>query len=365
MTHAAEHKVDIDTYSGVFDRPDFADDSPHEQVVFCQDAATGLKAIIGIHSTTLGPALGGTRFYPYRDEQAALTDVLRLSRGMTYKAAAAGLQLGGGKAVLIGDPALDKTPALLEAYGRFVETLNGRYITAGDVGTTSDDMDIIGRSTEHVVSRTPAAGGSGDSAPMTALGVFNSMTAAAKSVWGSTDLTGRRVGVEGTGKVGYNLISLLLDAGAVVTATDVNALALQRVKAAFPGVSIAETVIDKDIDIYAPCAMGATLTDLSVRTLNAAVVCGAANNQLAVARVEESLRAKGVVWVPDFVSNSGGLIQVAAEISNTPRSEVEAQVKNIGVTVERILARQHEQGILAGQAADAIVRERLSAVAAH
>ncbi|WP_072802590.1 Glu/Leu/Phe/Val family dehydrogenase [Rhodococcoides yunnanense] len=363
MTTDTAELTAIDTSPGVFDRPDFADDVPHEQVVFCRDPKTGLKAIIALHSTTLGPALGGTRFYPYRDEQAAVTDVLRLSRGMTYKAAAAGLHLGGGKAVLIGDPDQVKTPALLEAYGRFVDTLGGRYITAGDVGTTSDDMDIIGRTTRHVVARTPAAGGSGDSAPLTAQGVFYSIVAAAESVWGSNDLTGRRVGVEGTGKVGYNLIALLTEAGATVTATDVNAAALQRVSTAFPHVAVADTVIDTDIDIYAPCAMGATLTDATVRTMDAAVICGAANNQLAQPAVEELLRERGIVWVPDFVSNSGGLIQVAGEIENKSRDEVRAQVEQVGVTVSRILERQHEQGVLAGQAAHAIVRERLGAVA--
>ncbi|OZC49039.1 valine dehydrogenase [Rhodococcus sp. WWJCD1] len=357
-TDLVDHTL-LPTVSGVFDRPDFADDSPHEQVVFCRDEKTGLKAIIGIHSTALGPALGGTRFFPYRDESAALTDVLRLSRGMTYKAAAAGLQLGGGKAVLIGDPALVKTPALLEAYGRFVETLGGRYITAGDVGTTSDDMDIIGRSTDHVITRTSAAGGSGDSAPLTARGVFYSILAAAESVWGSPDLAGRRVGVEGTGKVGYNLIALLAEVGATIVASDVNSAALQRVTSDFPGVAIAETVIDKNIDIYAPCAMGATLTDTTARILDATVVCGAANNQLAQPVVEELLHDKGIVWVPDFVSNSGGLIQGAGEIENKPRREVVAQVERIGATVASILARQQDQGILAGQAADAIVRERL------
>ncbi|SNT49422.1 Glu/Leu/Phe/Val family dehydrogenase [Rhodococcoides kyotonense] len=355
----------IDTATGVFDRPDFADDTPHEQIVFCQDQATGLKAIIGIHSTTLGPALGGTRFFPYRSEQTAVTDVLRLSRGMTYKAAAAGLNLGGGKAVLIGDPARDKTPALLEAYGRFVDTLRGRYITAGDVGTTSDDMNIIGRTTDHVVARTPAAGGSGDSAPLTARGVFHSILAAAESVWGSTELTGRRIGVEGTGKVGYNLISLLTAAGASITATDVNAAALRRTSSDFPEATITDTVIDEDIDIYAPCAMGATLTDATARILDAAVICGAANNQLAQPGVEELLHERGIIWVPDFVANSGGLIQVAGEIENTPRQQVVEQVEQIGATVTRILTRQREQGILAGQAAAAVVRERLGSADAH
>ncbi|MDJ0395820.1 Glu/Leu/Phe/Val dehydrogenase dimerization domain-containing protein [Rhodococcus sp. G-MC3] len=361
MTLIDDHRTDTFASTGVFGRPDFADDSPHEQVVFCQDATTGLKAIIAIHSTTLGNALGGTRFFPYRDEQSALTDVLRLSRGMTYKAAAAGLHLGGGKAVIIGDPATVKTPELLEAYGRFVETLGGRYITAGDVGTTSDDMDVIGRSTDHVVSRTTAAGGSGDSAPLTALGVFHSMRAAAQANWGSTDLTGRRVGVEGTGKVGYNLIKLLVEAGASVTATDVNAAALQRVRANFADVRISDRVIDTDIEIYAPCAMGATLTDESVRTLNAVIVCGAANNQLVQPGVEETLRQREILWVPDYVANSGGLIQVAGEIDGSSRSEMTSRVERVGSTVAEILRRQRDQGVLAGHAAHSIVHERLAA----
>ena len=361
MTLIDDHRTNTFGSTGVFGRPDFADDSPHEQVVFCQDAATGLKAIIAIHSTALGNALGGTRFFPYRDEQSALTDVLRLSRGMTYKAAAAGLHLGGGKAVIIGDPATVKTPELLEAYGRFVETLGGRYITAGDVGTTSDDMDVIGRSTDHVVSRTTAAGGSGDSAPLTALGVFHSMRAAAQANWGSTDLGGRRVGVEGTGKVGYDLIKLLVEAGATVTATDVNAAVLQHVQAEFTDVRIADRVIDTDIEIYAPCAMGATLTDESVRALNAVIVCGAANNQLIQPGVEETLRQRGVVWVPDYVANSGGLIQVAGEIDGSSRSEITARVERVGSTVAEILRRQRDQGVLAGHAAHSIVQERLAA----
>ncbi|MEU0502400.1 Glu/Leu/Phe/Val dehydrogenase dimerization domain-containing protein [Nocardia sp. NPDC005998] len=345
--------------TGVFDRLDFADDAPHEQVVFCQDLRTGLKAIIAIHSTALGPALGGTRFYPYVDERAALTDVLRLSRGMTYKAAIAGLKLGGGKAVIIGEPARLKTPALLEAYGRFVETLNGRYITAGDVNTTSEDMDIVGRTTAHVVARTPRNGGSGDSAPLTALGVFHAMAAAAETYWGTADLTGRKIGVEGVGKVGYNLVGLLVDAGAIVSATDTNTAALGRLAAAHPSVSIVDSVIDADIDLYAPCAMGATLTDVSAAGLIASVVCGAANNQLAHPDVELALHQRGILWVPDFVANSGGLIQVAGELDKRSREETTAQVEKVGDTVGRILQRQREHQILVGEAARDIVIERL------
>lgn len=229
--HPAASSTSSDSFpaaTGVFDRPDMPRDCAHERVVFCQDPDTGLRAIIAVHSTVLGPALGGTRFYPYVSEQEALTDVLRLSRGMTYKAAVAGVDLGGGKAVIIGNPNAIKTPTLLGAYGRFVESLGGTYVTAGDVGTNSDDLDIIAEETAHVVGKNTTAGGTGDSGPQTALGVFLSLLAAAESTWGSDDLTGKRVGVEGAGKVGYNLVSLLREAGAEVVVSDSYPPALDR-----------------------------------------------------------------------------------------------------------------------------------------
>ncbi|BBX31825.1 valine dehydrogenase [Mycolicibacterium mageritense DSM 44476 = CIP 104973] len=349
------------TNTGVFDRSDFADDTAHEQVVFCRDERSGLKAIIAIHSTALGPSLGGTRFYPYPDEGAALTDVLRLSRGMTYKAAIAGLGLGGGKSVIIGDPKRVKTPDLLEAHGRFVESLGGRYITAGDVGTTSEDMDVIGRRTKHVAAKTPAHGGSGDSAPLTALGVFHSIVAAAEAVWGSGDLHGRRVGVEGTGKVGYQLVRLLTDAGAGVSVCDVDAAALDRVRSEFDGVTVVDRVIDAPVDVYAPCALGATLTEDSVPSITARVVCGAANNQLSHDGVEKLLHDCGITWVPDYVANGGGLIQIAGEIAGSTREQSAARVVEIGDTVREILDRKTRLDVLAGQATRDIVRERMRA----
>ena len=244
----------------------------HEQVVFCQDHHTGLKAIIGIYSTALGPALGGTRFYPYGSEDEALADVLRLSAAMAYKNALAGLDHGGGKAVIIGDPAQIKTEPLLRAYGRFVASLGGRYVTACDVGTRSEDMDIIARECRYVTGRTIANGGAGDSSVLTAMGVMHGMRAAAEHAWGSTSLRGRTVGVEGVGKVGHRLVDHLLEAGAEVVICDVSADAIEAVRARHPevrAVADVEALIAENLDILAPCALGGTLTDRVVNTLTA------------------------------------------------------------------------------------------------
>lgn len=335
-------------------------DQPHERVLFGSDPRSGLQAIIAIHNTTLGPALGGTRFYPYADEQSALTDVLRLSRGMTYKAAAAGLNLGGGKAVIIGDPASLKSDELLRAYGRLVESLSGSYITAGDVGTTSADMDVIGTTTDHVVARTAAAGGSGDSAPLTALGVFRSMQAAAGEVWGTPTLSGRRVGVEGVGKVGFHLIDLLTQDGADVVACDVNVAALDRIRATYPTVEVAEQVINRQLDVYAPCAMGATVSPVALRDLDAELICGAANNQLSAPEVEALLAERSIVWVPDYVANSGGLIQVAGERTGESVDAVRQQVLDVFDTVGGILKYAADHGVAAGAAADHFADSRIA-----
>ncbi|MFD4367733.1 Glu/Leu/Phe/Val dehydrogenase [Rhodococcus sp. NPDC058521] len=354
MTLAIERPV------GVFGRKDLPDDWAHEQVTYFQDPETGLRAIVAIHDTTLGPALGGTRFYPYEDESVALTDVLRLSQGMTYKSAVAGLPLGGGKAVILGDPATMKTQALLEAYGRFVQTLGGRYITAGDVGTNSDDLDVIGRVTEHVVGRNVAAGGSGDSAPMTALGVFQAMRAGARAVWGVPSLAGRTVGVEGVGKVGYQLIDLLIADGASVVAGDVNSSALERVVHDFRGVRTTGSIIDLDVDIYAPCAMGAILTGGAVVDIRAKLICGAANNQLAHPAVERQLADRGITWVPDYVANGGGIIQVAGERESAAMDQVRARVEKIFDTTVEVLDTAKREGMLAGAAADTVAEARIS-----
>jgi valine dehydrogenase (NAD+) len=348
------------TSSAVFDRADAIPGLPHEQVIFCEDQETGLQAIIGIHSTAHGPALGGTRFYPYANHTEALTDVLRLSRGMTYKAAIAAVPLGGGKAVIIGDPERAKTPALLRAYGRYIDTLGGRYITAGDIGVSADDLDVIGETTGHVVGRTSESGGSGNSGPTTALGVYQAMRAAATIVWGEPALTGRRVGVEGVGKVGSELIALLLAEGAHVTAADVNPAALADVAARLPGVTLTEHILGEQIDVYAPCALGGTLSADSVSHLSAAIVCGGANNQLQTPDVDQQLHDRGVVWVPDYVANSGGLIQVAGELASAGSGWVRDKVEGIYGTVLAILDRSRAESLGPGSIADRIAEGRLS-----
>ncbi len=340
----------------------------HEQVLFCRDDETGLRAIIAIHDTTLGPGLGGTRFRPYATEDEALRDVLRLSRGMTSKNAAAGLPFGGAKAVIIGDPRTDKTPELLRAYGRFVDELDGRYVTAADVGTSADDLDVIGEVTSHVVGRTVAAGGSGDSGPATAQGVFSALRAAAERLWGADGLRGRAVGVEGAGKVGGVLARLLVEEGAVVTVGDPDPAARERVSAATGRAVHVAASLDEAIaggatlDVYAPCALGATVSVEHVRALGARLVCGAANNQLPTHDDDAALHEAGIVWVPDYVANAGGVIHLAGtERLGQEPDEVEAAVRGIGDTVREVLSRSAEAGIPTGAAADDIVAARLAA----
>jgi valine dehydrogenase (NAD+) len=344
---------------GVFGRSRRMTDRPHEQVVFHEDAETGLRAIIAIHSTTLGPALGGTRFYPYADEATALEDVLRLSWGMTYKAAVSGVNLGGGKAVILGDPATDKSDELLAAYGRFVDSLGGRYITAADVGTHAGDLDVIGAHTTHAVGRTVGAGGSGDSSPLTALGVFQAMRAGARTMWGRETLAGRRVGVEGLGKVGHQLVGLLARDGADIVVSDVNPVALARVAVDFPSVQVADEVLTSSLDVYAPCALGGTLTTATGEVLDASLVCGAANNQLADPAVEKVLRGRGITWIPDYVANAGGLIQVAGEVDGSDAVAVRSRVEKIFDRTVEIFDVSQELDITPGAAANRIAEQRI------
>ena len=342
----------------VFDRSDELATAGHEQVVFCHDAATGLRAIIAIHDTRLGPALGGTRFRAYDTEAEALTDVLRLSQGMTHKAAAAGIALGGGKAVIIGDPHLLKTDDLLRAYGRFVETLGGRYWTAADVGTTAEDLDVVATQTRFV---TGSNAGSGDSGWSTAYGVFCSMRAAAEHRWGADGLAGRRVGVEGVGKVGAHLVTLLVGAGARVVVSDPSADSISRLLQQHPTTTVRPTVLDAPVDVYAPCALGATLNPSSVDAIRAEIVCGAANNQLLNTADGEALHRRGTTWVPDFVANAGGLIQVAGEVADRSRDEVTAHIALIADTVREILVGSDATGRTPGRVAADIVAARLAA----
>ena len=339
--------------------------SGHEQVVFCQDAPTGLRAIIAIYSTRLGPALGGTRFYPYPSEDAALADVLNLSRAMAYKNALAGLDLGGGKAVIIGDPARLKSEALLRAYGRFVESLNGRYVTACDVGTYSEDMDIIARECTHVTGRTVANGGAGDSSVLTAFGVFQGMRAAAEHVWGAASLEGRRVAVEGVGKVGRHLVGHLMDAGARVVICDVAAAAVERVRTEHPAVEVAASRAELaagQLDIYSPCALGGSITDDMVTALTARIVCGGANNQLAQPGIEKQLADRGIVYVPDYLVNAGGVIQVADELAGFSFDRAQTRAARIFDTTRQILVMAGEEGVPPVVAADRLAERRMSEV---
>jgi valine dehydrogenase (NAD+) len=334
-------------------------------VVFCQDKPSGLRAIIAIYSTALGPALGGTRFYPYASEAEALHDVLELSRSMAYKNAMAGLDLGGGKAVIWGDPDRDKSEPLLRAYGRFVESLNGRYYTACDVGTYVHDMDIVAKETRFVTGRSESYGGAGDSSVLTAYGVFQGMRAAAEHLWGQPTLAGRRVGIAGLGKVGKHLVRHLLDDGAAVVATDVSERALEWARANHPQVDLVGDVpelITSDIDVYAPCALGGALNDDTVAVLRARIVAGGANNQLAHPGVEKLLADRGVLYAPDYVVNSGGVIQVADEIEGFNFERAKQRAGRIYDTTKQILQLAQAEAISPAVAADRLAERRMAEV---
>jgi valine dehydrogenase (NAD+) len=342
-----------------------SDATGHEQVVFCQDRQTGLKAIIGIYSTALGPALGGTRFYPYESEEAALTDVLHLSRAMAYKNALAGLDLGGGKAVIWGDPAQLKSEALLRAYGRFVESLNGRYYTACDVGTYVSDMDLIARETSFVTGRSVEHGGAGDSSILTAWGVFQGMRAAAEHVWGSPTLAGRTVGINGLGKVGKHLASHLIEDGASIVATDVSPAALEWARVTHPQIQlVADTaeLLSANLDVYAPCALGGALDDDTVPAITAKIVTGGANNQLAHPGIEKLLQERGILYTPDYVVNAGGVIQVADEIEGFNFDRAKLRATGIFETTRQILRLADADGVPPAVAADRLAEKRMREV---
>ncbi|HJQ47349.1 MAG TPA: Glu/Leu/Phe/Val dehydrogenase dimerization domain-containing protein [Amycolatopsis sp.] len=342
---------------GVFGR-----ESGHEQVVFCQDQASGLKAIIAIYSTALGPALGGTRCYPYASESDALEDVLALSKGMAYKNSLAGLDLGGGKAVIIGDPTIVKTEALLRAYGRFVQSLGGRYITACDVGTYVPDMDVVARETRFVTGRSADDGGAGDSSVLTAFGVFQGMRASAEHRWGSAELAGRRVGVQGVGKVGHYLVEHLTEAGVRVVISDVSLAAIDRVRAAHPQVEVSASLVDEPLDIYAPCALGGALDDETVPRLRAEIVCGAANNQLAHAGVDKVLEDRGILYAPDYLVNSGGVIQVSDELHGFDFARAQRKARGIFDTTKAVFTLAEAEGVPPATAADRLAERRISEV---
>ncbi|MDB1085998.1 Glu/Leu/Phe/Val dehydrogenase dimerization domain-containing protein [Streptomyces sp. ACA25] len=361
--------VDSTAEVNVLDTLFRSDQGGHEQVVLCQDRASGLQAVIALHSTALGPALGGTRFHAYpgvpRPAEAALRDALNLSRGMSYKNALAGLKHGGGKAVIIGDPDLVKTEELLLAYGRFVDSLGGRYVTACDVGTYVQDMDVIARECRWVTGRSPEQGGAGDSSVLTAYGVFQGMLAAARHRWGSPELAGRKVAVAGVGKVGHLLVDHLIEAGAEVVITDVRPESVARVRAKHPQVTVAadtEALITTEgLDVYAPCALGGALNDHTVPLLTASVVCGAANNQLGHPGVEKDLAERGILYAPDYVVNSGGVIQVADELHGFDFARAKSKATGIHDTTLEILERADREGVPPAVAADRVAEQRMAA----
>jgi valine dehydrogenase (NAD+) len=335
----------------------------HEQVVLCQDRASGLKAVIALHSTALGPALGGTRFHAYSSDDEAVEDALNLARGMTYKNALAGLDHGGGKAVIIGDPDTLKSDELLLAYGRFVASLGGRYVTACDVGTYVADMDVVARENPWTTGRSPENGGAGDSSVLTAFGVFQGMRAAATTRWGEPSLAGRRVGVAGVGKVGHHLVEHLLADGAQVVITDVRAEAVDRITSRHPQVTAvrdAEVLVRTPLDVYAPCALGGALDDATVAALTATVVCGAANNQLAHPGVEKDLADRGILYAPDYLVNAGGVIQVADELHGFDFDRAKAKAAKIYDTTLAIFDRAGTDGVPPAVAADRLAEQRIA-----
>ncbi|MFN2609842.1 MAG: Glu/Leu/Phe/Val dehydrogenase [Actinomycetota bacterium] len=336
----------------------------YEQIVFNQDKSSGLRSIIAIHSTALGPALGGTRFYPFESEEAALTDVLRLSKGMTYKAAAAGLDLGGGKAVIIGDPRRDKSEELLRSYGRYIEALGGRYITAEDVGTAREDMDIVRRETKWVTGVSTVFGGSGDPSPVTAFGVFQGLRAVAMELWNTADLAGKRIVVQGVGKVGHSLVGRLVEAGAKVVIADIDVDNLGRAVNDF-GVETVDlaSVHAQECDIFAPCALGGVLNDETIPDLRCAAVAGAANNQLLSPEHGKLLEDAGILYAPDFIINAGGLINVADELRGYDVDRAVAQVENIFHTLRSVFQIAKLEKVTTAAAANRLAEERIRNVA--
>jgi leucine dehydrogenase len=333
----------------------------HEQIVFCNDKDTGLKAIIGIHNTVMGPALGGTRMWKYANEWEALNDVLRLSRGMTYKSAITGLNLGGGKAVIIGDAKTDKTPEMITRFGQFVNSLSGKYITAEDVGTTTPDMDLIRKVTPHVTGISEAIGGSGNPSPVTAYGVYMGMKAAAKYKFGSDNLTGKSVLVQGTGHVGETLIDYLTKEGAIVYVSDIHQDKMENMVVKYGAkIFTGDDLYAANVDIYSPCALGATINDDTVYKINAKVIAGAANNQLAVEAVHgKILRERGIAYAPDFLINAGGIINVYGEIVKYDKSEAMRKTENIYNTTLEIFSFADTNNITTQQAAMQIAENRI------
>jgi glutamate dehydrogenase/leucine dehydrogenase len=337
-------------------------DHGHEQVVFAADSASGLRAVIAIHSTALGPALGGVRFWHYPDEDDAVVDALRLSEAMTLKASVAGLHQGGGKAVvLVEAPDAPHPEPMLRAMGLAIDELGGRYLAAEDVGASPHDMDVLALETPWVTGVDPANGGSGDPSPVTAHGVVAAMRAVVEAVDGSPVLEHRRVAVQGVGHVGAHLVQMLVDAGASVVVSDLNeARAREIAGTTDAGLVANDRILEEECDVFAPCALGAVLTAESVARLRCQAVCGAANNQLADADVDDLLLARGIVYGPDFVANAGGIINIAEEFTGYSRDRAWARAAEIEDTMRRVLTRSRADGVAPGRVAVAMGRERIA-----
>ena len=333
----------------------------HEQIVFCNDKDTGLKAIIGIHNTVLGPALGGTIMWKYTNEWEALNDVLRLSRGMTFKSAITGLNLGGGKAVIIGDSKIDKTPEMIAKFGQYVDSLSGKYITAEDVGTTTADMDLIRQYTKSVTGVSIEKGGSGNPSPVTAYGVFMGMKAAAKYKFGTDNLSGKKVLVQGIGHVGETLVQYLVNEGAQVIISDINQVRMEEIGEKYGAKLFSgDDLYSADVDIYAPCALGATINDDTIHKIKAKVIAGAANNQLANENIHGALlQEKGILYAPDFLINAGGIINVYGEIAGYGIDEAMRRTENIYNTTLEIFSYAEVNNLTTHQAAFTIAQNRI------
>lgn len=336
----------------------------HEQVVFCRDTDCGLKAIIAIHNTTLGPALGGTRMWPYRSEEDALIDVLRLSKGMTYKASAAGLNLGGGKAVIIGDPKKDKNEALFRTFGAYVNSLNGKYITAEDVGTTVHDMAYVFMETPYVTGIPVSFGGSGDPSPFTAHGVLMGIKASVKQQLHTDSLKGVRVAVQGLGNVGYHLVEYLVKEGAIVTVADIDAPKVKTVSEKFGLASVdPEKIVTSPCDVFAPCALGAVINDQSIEQLQCKIVAGGANNQLAEHRHGDHLMELGILYAPDYVINAGGLMNVFVELEGYSRERAFEKTTQVYDNLMQVFAISAREKIATHRAADRLAEQRIHSIA--
>jgi leucine dehydrogenase len=335
----------------------------YEELVLCQDKQSGLKAVIAIHDTTLGPALGGTRMWTYNSEAEAIEDALRLAKGMTYKAAAAGLNLGGGKTVIMGDPRKDKSEALFRSFGRYIQGLNGRYITAEDVGTTVADMDLIHEETNYVTGISPAFGSGGNPSPVTAYGVYVGMKATAKQAWGDDSLEGKRVAVQGVGNVSYNLCRYLHEEGAQLIVTDINKESVARAVEEFGAMAVdINDIYGVDCDIFSPNALGAVINDETIPQFKARVIAGAANNVLKEERHGEQIHELGFYYAPDYVINAGGLINVADELYGYNRDRAMKKVEGIYQNIEKVFAIANRDKIATYKAADRMAEERIQSL---